>query len=104
MRVLKYGSNQVSCFIRTLNVIGEQQEALCCRRKCIEQRITFFNSRFFDRVPCTSVLLPEGKSRALIYLHIFNFVYLAIIHANYLIFEEVFLTLNNYLHFKMASP
>jgi len=100
MRVMEYGSNHVNCFIRTLNGISEQQEALCYRRKCIEQRITFFNSRFFDRVPCTSVLLPEGKSRALfahIQFHIFSY------STHYLIFKEVFLTLNNYLHFKMAS-
>ena len=63
-----------------------------------------FQFTFFDRASCTSVLLPEVKSRALIYLHIFKFVYLAIVHANCLIFKEVFLTLNNYLHFKMASP
>jgi len=29
--------------------ISKQQEAMCYRRECIEQRIIFFNSRFFDR-------------------------------------------------------
>ena len=82
--MLKYGSNHVDCFIRTLNVISEQQEALCYRRKCREQRIMVLNARFFDRTPCTSVLLLEGKSRDLIYLHIFKSVYLAIVQASYL--------------------
>jgi hypothetical protein len=101
--VMKHGSKHVNCFIRTLNVISEQQEALCYRRECIEQRIMFFNSRFFDRAPCTSVLLLEGKSRALIYLHIFKFLYLAIAHASYLTFKALSLTLNN-LHSRRWDP
>jgi len=48
----------------------------------------FFNSRFFDGAPFTSVLLPEGKSRALIYLHIFKFAYLAIVHISHLILKR----------------
>jgi hypothetical protein len=72
----------------TVNTKIEQHEVLCYRRECIEQRIIFFSSRFFDRAPCTSVLLPEGKPRALIYLHIFKFVYLTILHASYLILKR----------------
>jgi hypothetical protein len=102
--VLKYGSKSVNYFIRTLNGISEQQEALCYRGECIEQRIMFINSRFFDRAPSTSVLLLEGKSRALIYLHIFKFLYLAIAHASYLTFKALSLTLNNYLHSRWWVP
>jgi hypothetical protein len=93
----------VNCFVLTLNVISEQQIALYYRRECIEQRIMLFNSRFFVRAPCTSVLLSEGKSRALIYLHVFRFLYLATVNASYLTFKEVFLTLKNYLHFKYET-
>jgi hypothetical protein len=52
----------------------------------------------------TSVLLPEGKSRALVYLHTFTFILLAIVYASYLCFQKVFLILNNYLHLKMVIP
>ena len=47
---------------------------------------------------------PEGKSRALIYLHTFTFILLATVYASYLSFQKLFLTLNNCLHLKMASP
>ena len=61
-------------------------------------------SSFFYGAPRTSVFLPEGKNRALIYLHTFTFILLAIAYASYLSFQKVFVTLNNYLHLKMASP
>ena len=43
----KSRDNQVNCFILTLNVISEQQEAVCCRKEFTVERITFFNSRVF---------------------------------------------------------
>ena len=45
-----------------------------------------------------------GLHRALIYSHTFTFILLAIVYASYLSFQKVFLSLNNYLHLKMASP
>jgi hypothetical protein len=70
--MLKCGSNHLPYFIRALNDINEQQEVVCYGRECMDQCIIFFNSQVFDRALCTSVLLPEGKSRDLIYLHIFT--------------------------------
>jgi len=75
-----------------------------CRRELTGERIIFFSSRVFYGAPCTSVFLPEGKSRTLIYLHIFTFILLATICDSYLFFPKVFLTLNNYLRFNMAGP
>jgi hypothetical protein len=54
--------------------------------------------------PCTSVFLPEGKSRALIYLYTCTSTLLPTICASYLSYQKVFLTLNNYLPLKVASP
>jgi len=54
----------VTCFIQILKVICEQEEAVCCRTEFTEKRITFFSSQAFYGAPCTSVFLPEGKSRA----------------------------------------
>ena len=51
-----------------------------------------------------SFFLPEGKSRALIYLHTFTLIFLATVYASCLSFQKVFLTPNNYLHLNMASP
>ena len=103
-KVLKSRGNHVICSIQTLKLISKQQEAAWCRREFTEERIIFFSSRVFYGAPCTSVFLSEGKSRALIYLHTFTFVMLATVHASYLSFQKVFLTLNNYLHLNMASP
>jgi len=64
----------------------------------------YFSSRIFYGAPCTSVFLPEGKSRASVYLHTFTFVLFATVHASYLPFQKVLLALNNYLHLKMAIP
>jgi len=102
--VLKSRDNHVTSFIQTLKVICERHEAVCCRGEFTEEHIIFFSSRIFYGAPCTSVFLPEGKSRALIYLHTFTFVLLATICASYLSFQKMFLTLNNYLHLKVASP
>ena len=77
---------------------------MCCRTEFTEERMAFFSSLVFYGTQCTSVFLPEGKSRALIYLRTFTFTLLAIVCASYLSFQKVFLTLNNYLHLKMASP
>jgi len=41
---LKSHDNHMNCYIKTLNVISEQQEAVCCRREFTEERITFFSS------------------------------------------------------------
>jgi hypothetical protein len=94
----------VNCFIQALNLISEQQEAVCCRRDFTEVSITFFSSRIFYVVPCSSVFLLEDKNKALIYLHTFTFIQVAIVYASYMSFQKVFLALNNYLHLKMASP
>jgi hypothetical protein len=74
------------------------------RRELTEERMIFFSSRVFYVAPCQSVFLPEGKSRALIYLHTFTFILLTTICASYLSIPKVFLTLNNYLHFNMVNP
>ena len=87
-----------------MNIISEQQEAACCRREFKEECIIFFSSRVLSGTPCTSVYLPEGESRALIYLHTFTFIYFTIVYASYLSFQKLFLKLNNYLDLKMASP
>jgi len=102
--VTKSLGNQVNFFLRTLNLISEQQAVVCCRRKFTEECNIFFSSRIFYGTPRTSVFLPEGKSRALVYLHIFTFILLAIVPASYLSFQKVFLTLNNYLHLNMVIP
>ena len=54
---------------------------MCCRREFTEERIIFFISRIFYGAPCASVFLPEGKNRALIYLHTFTFILLVIVYA-----------------------
>jgi len=77
---------------------------VCFRREFTEKRITFLSSRVFYGAKCTSDFLPEVKSRALIYLHTFTLLLLAIVYASYLSLQKVFLTLNNYLNFKMANP
>ena len=77
---------------------------MCFRREFTEERIIFFYFSSFYGAPCTSVFLREGKSRVLIYLHIFTFIELATVHASCLPFQKVFLTLNNYLLLNMASP
>ena len=66
---------------------------MCCRKEFTEEHIIFFSSRVFYGAPCTSVFLPVGKSRALIYLHTFTFILLALVYASYLSFQKVFLTL-----------
>jgi len=45
--VLKSRGNHVTCFIQTLNLISEQQEAACYRRDFTEGYVIFFNSRVF---------------------------------------------------------
>ena len=73
-KVLKSRGNHVNCFIKTLKVISEQQETVCCRREFTEERIIFFSFRVFYGAPRTSVFLPEGKNRVIIYLHTFTFI------------------------------
>ena len=51
---------------------------MCSRRDFTEGRIIFFSSGVFYGPPSTSVFLPEGKSGALIYLHTFTVISLAI--------------------------
>ena len=49
---------------------------MCCRREATEKRIIFFSSRIFYGALCTSLFLPEGKTRALfpyIYVHIVSY-------------------------------
>ena len=75
---------------------------MCCRREFTEECIIFFSSRVFYGAPRASVFLTEDNSRALIYLHTFMLILLAIVYASYLSFQKVFLTLNNYLHLKKA--
>ena len=78
---------------RTLCVAGESSQKI----------VSYFSvSRVFYGAPRASVFLTEGKSRALICLHTFTFILLAIVYASYLSFQNVFLTLNNYLHLKRA--
>ena len=78
---------------------------LCVAGESSQKSVSYFSVlEFFYGAPHASVFLPEDKSRALIYLRTFTFILLAIVYASYLSFEKVFLTLNNYLHLKMASP
>jgi hypothetical protein len=86
---MKSRGNHVTFFIQTLKVIREQQEAVCRRRDFTEERIIFFSSRVFYGAPCTLVFLPDGKSRALIYLHTFTFILLSIVYASYLSFQNI---------------
>jgi len=80
--VLKCRDKHVNCFIQTLNVISDGQEAVCFRREFTEGRIIFFSPQVFYRAPSTSVFPPEGKSRALIYLQTFMFIPLGIVYAS----------------------
>jgi hypothetical protein len=77
---------------------------VCCRREFTEERSIFSSSRVFYGALCTSVFPTEGKSITLIYLHAFTFILLAILYASYFSFQRMFLTLNNYLRLKKASP
>jgi len=102
--VLKSRGSRMTCFIQTLKVISDRQEAVYYRRQFTEEHVIFFSSRVFYGAARTSVFLPQGKSIALIYLHTSTSILLAAVYASYLSFQKVFLTLNNYLHLKMASP
>ena len=78
---------------------------LCVAGESSQESVSYFSVlEFFYGAPCTSVFLPEGKSRAVIYLLTFTFTPLATVHASYLYVQKAFLKLNNYLHLKMASP
>ena len=94
----------MNCFIQTWSIISEQQEAVCYRREFTEECVILFSYRVFYGAPCLSAFLLGGKSRALIYLHTFMFILLAIVYTSYLSFQKVCPTLNNYIHLKMASP
>ena len=49
----------MTCFIQTLKVIFEQQEAKCYRREFIEERIIFFSSLVFFGALCTYIIWIE---------------------------------------------
>jgi hypothetical protein len=78
------------------------RKLMCYRREFTEVYHIFQSSSFFYGALSTSVFTPEGKYRALIYLHTFTFILLAIVYPSYLSFQKVFFALNNYLHLKMA--
>jgi len=101
--VLKSRDVHVTCFIQTFQLISEQWEAVCCRREFTEECIIFFSSRVFYGAPCTSVFYLKVETAA-VYLHMFTFINLTTVYASYLSCKKVFLTLDNYLHLKMASP
>ena len=73
----------MTCFIQTLNLISEQQEAACYRREFTEGCAIFLFSSFLQ-VLRTSVVLPEGKIRASVNLITFTFIQLAIVYVSYL--------------------
>jgi len=103
-KVLNSRGNHVTCFIQTLKVICEHRK-LRVAGESSQKSVSYFSVlEFFYGAPCTSVFLPEGKSRDSTYLHTFTFILLATVYASYLSFQKVFLTLNEYLHLKMASP